>query len=531
MRFFLPREKVNISGFFVDLSRKNSIIILRVKPAESRLLSAENTEDGRGAAVLREGVIMAFSSLFFLFLFLPVFLLVYYKVSGIQKKNIVLLAASLIFYCWGGIRYLLLLMAMTAVGWMGARQTQQCQEEKRRKFWTILSVVIFLAVLGIFKYTGFFLGTFGALFRLSPEVENFVLPLGISFYTFKLISYTVDVYRRKTEAQENYWLLLLYTSIFHQSVQGPIVRYTEMKEELTERRGGRAGFLEGMLRFCVGLGKKTILADHCGELAETFLPLGNAASAPAAGVWLGSLCYMLQIYLDFSAYSDMALGLGRMLGFHYPENFNYPYIAVSVKDFWKRWHISLSSFFRDYVYIPLGGSRCNVRRMTLNLLAVWALTGLWHGASWNYVLWGLYYFGFIVLENYWKRRGFQMGAALGRLYTLAVAFFGWIFFRFEDFQAMGQAFRGLLGLNGNGFGSAVIGLTLKNNIIFLLAALLAVTPVCKVVSDYASNYMRSRRINQGVLRGISIGAAALLLVISVMMMAGSSYTPFLYDQF
>ena len=240
---------------------------------------------------------------------------------------------------------------------------------------------------------------------------------------------------------------------------------------------------------------------------------------------------MLQLYLDFSAYSDMALGLGRMAGFHYPENFNYPYMAVSVKDFWRRWHISLSSFFRDYVYIPLGGSRCSLRRTTLNLLAVWALTGLWHGASWNFVLWGIYYFAFIVLENYWKRIGFQMRPALSRLYTLAVVFFGWIFFRFEDFGNMGLAFRGLLGLNGNGFTSTVTALTLKNNILFLIVAVLAVTPVLRTAADFVSNLGQNRQRTAVVIRGISIGGAALLLIVSVMMLAGSSYTPFLYNQF
>lgn len=476
---------------------------------------------------------MSFSSLFFLFFFLPVFLLAYHRADGIRKKNIVLLAASLIFYCWGGIRYLILLMAMTAVGWLGGLQIQKYpREDKNKKFWLILTVAIFLAVLGIFKYTGFFLGTFGALFHLPAGAGNIALPLGISFYTFKLIAYIADVYTGKTAPEENYWMLLLYASIFHQCTQGPIVRYADMQGELRERRLTVNGFLNGMLRFCVGLGKKAILADHCGEMASAFLPLdGSVASVPAAGVWLGSLCYMLQIYLDFSAYSDMALGLGRMVGFHYPENFDYPYMAVSVKDFWKRWHISLSSFFRDYVYIPLGGSRCSLRRTTLNLLAVWALTGLWHGASWNFVLWGIYYFAFIVLENYWKRRGFQMRPLVSRLYTLAVVFFGWIFFRFENFGDMGRAFRGLLGLNGNGFGSAVTALTLKNNLFFLIISVLAVTPVMRAVSNYAAFYTKRNQKAEVVFRCVSIGAAVLLLAVSVMMLAGSSYTPFLYNQF
>ena len=390
-----------------------------------------------------------------------------------------------------------------------------------------------VAVLGFFKYTGFFLGSFGALFRQDWPVLQFALPLGISFYTFKLISYAADVYLQKAEAQKSYLELLLYTALFHHCTAGPIVRYTDLKPELDDRRVTADGIASGIFRFCIGLAKKSVLADHCGELADSLLPLsGNLSAVPAAGVWLGALLYMLQIYLDFSAYSDMALGLGQMIGFHYKENFNYPYMATSIKDFWKRWHISLSSFFRDYVYIPLGGSRCSRRRVILNLLAVWLLTGLWHGASWNYILWGLYYFLFIVFENYRKAHGARpWHPVLNHLYTLGVVFAGWIFFRFENLGSMGTAFLGLFGLNDNGAGSPAAALTLENNLFFLICAVIAVTPAAAGLCRLLASRLEQRGITPAVLYAARLALSILFLILSILALVGNSYTPFLYNQF
>ena len=476
---------------------------------------------------------MTFSSLFFILFFLPLFTFVYFRQQGIERKNRVLLIFSLIFYAFGGIRYLLLLFAMAGAGWYCAIRIQTASDVRRRKLWLFLAVMIPVIVLGIFKYTGFFLGSLGALFRQDWPVLQFALPLGISFYTFKLISYAVDVYRRETEAQESYPELLLYTSLFHHCTAGPIVRYTDMRGELADRRVTADGLASGIFRFCVGLAKKSILADHCGAMADTLLPLsGNLSSVPAAGVWLGSLLYMLQIYLDFSAYSDMALGLGQMIGFHYKENFNYPYTAVSVKDFWKRWHISLSTFFRDYVYIPLGGSRCSSRRIILNLLAVWLLTGLWHGASWNYILWGLYYFLFIVLENRRNaRKARPWHPLLNHLYTLAVVYFGWIFFRFENLGSLGTALRGLFGLNGNGAGSPAVALTLENNLFFLILAIVAVTPAAAKLCRLLASRLDAKGITPAVLYTARLLLSVLFLFLSILALIGNSYTPFLYNQF
>ena len=289
--------------------------------------------------ILNEGDFMLFSGMLFLFAYLPLFFAAYFLAEDERKKNYVLVIASLLFYLFGGAKYLLLLLAMAEAGFFAGKKIGGCEDARERKKRLILSAAVFLAVLALFKYTGFFVGTLGAVFRTGWTVR-IALPLGISFYIFKLLSYIADVYSGKTEAEEDFLNFLLYLTIFHQILQGPIVRYTEMKEEIRNRTVSRADFAKGAFRFSIGLAKKAILADHLGELAGTLLPVdGTVTAVPTAGIWLGSLCYTMQIYLDFSAYSDMAVALGLMAGFHYPENFNYPYLADSIKDFWKRWHI------------------------------------------------------------------------------------------------------------------------------------------------------------------------------------------------
>ncbi len=460
-------------------------------------------------------------------------MLIYFRMNSGEAQNRTLLIFSLIFYCWGGLRYLILLLIMTAVGFFMGRTIEHKQTPAEKKPWLILSAAVFIAVLGIFKYTGFFLGTLGSLLNQDWNVIRLALPLGISFYTFKLISYVADVYTGKCAAADSYWNLLLYTSIFHQSVQGPIERYTDMAPQIQARKATLKNLVDGLTRFCAGLAKKAVLANHCGSLAASLLPLSSeAGTVPVTGVWLGSLCYMLQIYLDFSAYSDMALGLGQMIGFQYKENFNYPYVAVSIKDFWRRWHISLSSFFRDYVYIPLGGSRCSKSRTMLNLLVVWALTGLWHGASWNYILWGLFYFVFITLENLYNARGGRkLPAALGHIYTLLVVFVGWILFRFEDFSQLGMALKGLIGLNGAGFTSAAIGVVLKNNIFFLAVSIFACMPIAAQQAAKLNTRLNRRIQNVSKAMLLRIAFCVLMIAISIFALIGNSYTPFLYNQF
>lgn len=589
---------------------------------------------------------MSFSSLIFIALFLPVFMIASVLVRGNQRKNLVLLLFSLIFYAFAGLTKLALLLMVTMLAWFSgqriggalqfaASENPDYQEgddvfqspdaerirvegQKRARAWLLLALVLLIAVLLFYKLAGpicrnLFLAdagdldagggaTTGTAAAILAYVRNIGLPLGISFYIFKLISYVADVYTKKT-APGDFFHVLLYTVTFHQVAQGPITRYAEMAEEMDHRSADAEDLAEGLWRFTVGLAKKTVLADHLGTLAETFLPLAGNTTFSVGGSYLGALCYMLQLYLDFSAYSDMALGLGRMIGFHYPENFNYPYIAVSVRDFWRRWHISLSRFFRDYVYIPLGGNRVSTGRLLLNLLAVWALTGFWHGSSWNFLLWGLYYFVFIAIENFVKK--FQkrtaqapftlLTRALGHLYTLIVVFFGWVLFRFSDFQVLREVLRTMFFLSGRATVDAAELLTLRSNLFFLIFALIACTPLgarlaAKLRGFYdaslqqearekqqlerekaryqketeidqqvqrldasiegleeedAENHERvatrmkrritksseARRRSEGLYYGLRILLMLLLLALSIVSMVGASYTPFLYNQF
>lgn len=600
---------------------------------------------------------MSFSSLIFIALFLPVFMIASVLVRGNQRKNLLLLLFSLIFYAFAGLSNLALLLVMTTLAWFlgqrigralqfAASENPDYQEgdddfqspdaertrvegQKHARAWLLLALVLLIAVLLCYKLAvpigrHFFSAdagdldagagaTTGAAAAIYAYFRNIGLPLGISFYIFKLISYVADVYTKKT-APGDFFHVLLYTVTFHQVAQGPITRYAEMAEEMDHRSADAEDLAEGLWRFTVGLAKKTVLADHLGTLAETFLPLAGNTTFSVGGAYLGALCYMLQLYLDFSAYSDMALGLGRMIGFHYPENFNYPYIAVSVRDFWRRWHISLSRFFRDYVYIPLGGNRVSTGRLLLNLLAVWALTGFWHGSSWNFILWGLYYFVFIAIENFVKkfrkaqaadtkrnaqapRRSplTQFTRALGHLYTLIVVFFGWVLFRFSDFQVLREVLRTMFFLSGRATVDAAELLTLRSNLFFLIFSIIACTPLgarlaAKLRGFYdaslqqearekqqlerekaryqketeidqqvqrldasiegleeedAENHERvatrmkrritksseARRRSEGLYYGLRILLMLLLLALSIVSMVGASYTPFLYNQF
>ena len=314
---------------------------------------------------------MVFSSLLFIFLFLALNLLVYWLVDK-KYRNHVLLGFSLVFYAWGGPEFLLLLIGDTFVCWLFALLIDRAQTPQQKKRYLILPLIILLGLLGVFKYTGFILGNWKALFGVPEVIPQFLLPIGISFYTFQLISYVVDVYRGDVAPQPRFWKLLLYASLFHQCIAGPIVRYETIADEIDERHVTRADVYAGIRRFAVGLAKKAVLANSCASVADSLLNGGvdALASQPAATLWLAMLFYMFQIYFDFSAYSDMAIGMGRMVGFHYLENFDHPYMAYSVQNFWRRWHISLSTWFRDYVYIPLGGSRCPDKIIVRNYLIV-----------------------------------------------------------------------------------------------------------------------------------------------------------------
>ena len=478
---------------------------------------------------------MVFSSLLFVFLFFIANLIVQALISDMRKKNIVMLAFSLVFYAWGGPKYVVLLLGMTFICWAGAMYISfWARTRNQRKLGMAVTAILALLILAVFKYTGFFLSNLQLLTGFPKVVPQIALPIGISFYTFQLLSYVVDVYRGEVEPQKKYWLLLLYAGLFHQCIAGPIVRYKDVNQDIMYRKVKRGEVDRGITRFACGLAKKAVLANGCAAIADTLLATsGDAlAAVPALGVWLGGLAYMLQIYLDFSAYSDMAIGMGLMCGFHYKENFNYPYIADSITDFWRRWHISLSSFFRDYVYIPLGGNRCGVARQIFNMFVVWGLTGMWHGASWNFILWGLYFFVFLVLEKYLLRKAPETWPKVVRhLAVLLVVYFSWMLFRFDDMSMLGVALSGLFGLNGNGFTNLATNLQLQNNIFFLIFCCVAVTPLGVQLNNILNNAARNHKGALVVQSFWKVVCPLLMLVLSMMALAGDSYNPFLYFRF
>ncbi len=477
---------------------------------------------------------MVFSSLFFVFFFLVLSYGIYFFARGIKAKNIVLLISSLIFYAWGGPVLVLLFCLMTFVCYMGALLIDQNTLPSIRRALCITTVAVCIAILFIFKYAGFTLSITYSIFGISSVVPSIALPIGISFYTFQLMSYVIDVYRRSVEVQKKYWLLLLYASLFHQCIAGPIVRYADVNDEIMNRKITLSDMSQGISRFSVGLAKKAILANGCGVITDSiFNSEGVMMSAEGIGelssaaILLASLCYMLQLYLDFSAYSDMAIGMGLMIGFHYKENFNYPYIAHSATDFWRRWHMSLSSWFREYVYIPLGGNRKGLGRQILNMAAVWLLTGLWHGAAWNFVLWGVFYFVILVLEKLFLLKVFDRGPAtraLGHIWALVLVGIGWMLFDHTDLSAAFSVIGGLFGIGMGGFASPVTVYELCRALPLLLVAALAATP-------YPAKLLGRLRDKSRVAAVCEPVGILILLILSTAYMVSGTFSPFLYFNF
>ena len=469
---------------------------------------------------------MVFSSLLFLYAFLPVCLLLYFLVPGLKGKNIVLLCASLVFYAWGEPVYVFLMLAVAALNWGFGLLL----EKKRSKGLLALCVALNLASLVVFKYAGFLVENCNALFGAAFRVPQISLPIGISFYTFQALSYSVDVYRKDVGAQRSYWKFLLYVSMFPQLIAGPIVRYVDVAAQIESRESDPENVFRGVTRFCVGLGKKVLLADHVGQVADQLLG-GSFTGATTLGIWLGALMYMFQIYFDFSGYSDMAIGLGRIFGFRYMENFKLPYTSKSISEFWRRWHISLSSFFRDYVYIPLGGNR---KHVYLNLFIVWALTGLWHGASWNFVLWGLYFFVLLCIERLLKKQLSKIPKPVRHILTLLLILISWNVFYHTDLGRLRESFAIFFGFAGSGFTSETTNMLLRNNL-----PLIAICAVgCSAIPQFTGNVVgllcaekREDGIGHKVYAGLTFVFDLALLALATISLAGSSYNAFLYFRF
>lgn len=452
---------------------------------------------------------MVFSSLIFLFCFLPLFLICYFGVKRRKLRNIVLLVFSLLFYGYGEPIYVLLMILSIVVNYYLALLMDK---SSNKKLVLIIDIVFNLGLLFFFKYSNFFIDNINNIFNFNVRFLSVSLPIGISFYTFQVLTYVIDVYRGKVGVQKSLINLGCYISAFPQLIAGPIVRYEDVNNELENRCEDTKNFAVGIRRFIVGLFKKCVIANEMAYVADTLF-MSDLSALGVVGAVIGGLTFTFQIYFDFSGYSDMAIGLGKMLGFNYLENFNYPYIARSITDFWHRWHISLSTFFRDYVYIPLGGNRVSKIRHIFNLFVVWFLTGLWHGASWNFVLWGLFYFVLLVLEKY-LYNPLKWPKILGHIYTFTLVSFGFTIFYFTDISSLKEVVGSLFGFNGIGDVSILFNyqiLSVRTIIIFILA-IFASTPIFKKIID------------KDVL-------LIILFIISIIFILASSYNPFIYFRF
>lgn len=459
---------------------------------------------------------MVFSSLTFIFIFLPFFLFIYFIVP-FKLKNIILLIFSLLFYAWGEPKYVLLMIFVSILNYVGGYMIDKKQHNNiAKKIILFINIISNIAILFYFKYTNFLIDNMN---YLGFDIDNLDigLPLGISFFTFQTMSYTIDVYYRRIERDNNFLNFMVYVCMFPQLIAGPIVRYKDINCELKDRKINFEGFIIGMFYFLTGLFKKVIIANNVGKL---FLMISNNINnASLLTAWLGVLAYSLQIYFDFSGYSTMAIGLGKMLGFNYPENFNYPYMARSITDFWRRWHITLSVWFRDYVYIPLGGNRNGKFKQIRNILIVWLLTGIWHGASWNYILWGLYYAIILIVEKFIIGKKIEkMPIFLQHLYATILIIVGWTIFACEDLSLL------TLFLKKMFCNKVIIDHTfifyLKNYFLFILSGIIFSTPIVKIINK-----------KNIIVKLFLIIIYFILFLFTVSLLVGDSYNPFLYFRF
>ncbi|HIQ80641.1 MAG TPA: MBOAT family protein [Candidatus Scatavimonas merdigallinarum] len=464
---------------------------------------------------------MVFSSLLFLFLYLPAVILIYY-VTPCRYRNLFLFVVNLIFYGWGEPVFVLLMLFSTLVDYThGYFINKYRQDKKVAKRFLVSAVVINLGLLGFFKYAGFLTETLNVLPFLDIAPLEIPLPIGISFYTFQTMSYSIDVYRGDAPVQKNIIAFGTYVTLFPQLIAGPIVRYKDVAEQLDHRKETLADFTNGVKLFMVGLAKKVLLANQMGLLWDQLR--GTSQENGVLGSWIGICAYAFQIYFDFSGYSDMARGLGNMFGFEFLKNFDYPYISKTITEFWRRWHISLGTWFREYVYIPLGGNRKGTRRMIINLLIVWFLTGLWHGASVNFILWGLYFGVILIIEKLFLMKYLQkLPAALQHIYSLFLIVIGWVIFYFEDMQAMGQFFIDLFNPAGGVIGQEALVLV-WSYLPLLAAAVLASTPLAYKL------YEKIKYRNWCWIPETTLCAAALLICTATLV--SQSYNPFIYFRF
>ena len=457
---------------------------------------------------------MLFTSISFLYYFLPIILFIYFIVPN-KMKNVVLFIFSLIFYLYGEPKYIILMLLEILIAYIGARLI----EKYKSKDIFIITLIIHISLLVFFKYTDFLILNINSIFKVNVPLQYIALPIGISFYTFQIISYVIDVYRGKVKAQKNFLLLGTYVSLFPQLIAGPIVRYETIEEELKTRKHSFEDFSYGVRRFIIGLSKKVLIANILGEIC-------TINEATILFYWIKAISYMLQLYFDFSAYSDMAIGLGRMFGFHFLENFNYPYISKTITDFWRRWHISLSSWFKDYIYIPLGGNRNGIIKQLRNIMIVWTLTGVWHGASWNFVVWGLLFGIVLIIEKLFLKKYLDKLKILNHIYVLFIVMISFTIF---NASSMKEAFNNIYGLFNfnNPFINSSTLYYFKSYLIVLVIAIICSTPLIKNIIDKLNKNEKIKNI-------INIFEPILLLVLLIVVtsyLIDNSYNPFLYFRF
>ena len=473
---------------------------------------------------------MIFSSLLFLFRFLPAVLITYYLVPK-KFRNLVLLLSSLVFYAWGEPIYILLMLTSILVSYTGGIVVDRMKRQGKpggAKAALIVSSIVSLSLLGFFKYADFAIGTVNSLTGAGIDLLHIALPIGISFYTFQTMSYTIDVYRGEAHVQKNLISYGAYVAMFPQLIAGPIVQYKTIDQQLRNRKETSVQFAEGINRFMIGLGKKVLLANNAGALWDSIQAI-SCQELPVLTAWMGLAAYTFQLYFDFSAYSDMAIGLGHMFGFRFLENFNYPYISKSITEFWRRWHISLSTWFRDYVYIPLGGNRVNTLRHVRNILVVWLLTGIWHGASWNFVIWGLYYGVLLLIEKFFLGKYLEkLPSVFRHIYCIFFVMLGWNLFVFDDIGAGLHYMQALFGGYGQGLLNSETIYLLYNNLILLAVLILGSTQIPKKL---AQRICRAVSGNETVLIWVKNIFYLVIFILSVAWLVDASYNPFLYFRF
>lgn len=468
---------------------------------------------------------MVFSSMTFLFAFLPIALLLYYAVP-MKLRNLVLAVSGLIFYAWGEPFYVLLMIFTILVDFAAGILLVKMEHNKRARLAVlIVSVVLNLGILAVFKYGSFIVQSINGAFGLNLFDPELPLPIGISFYTFQAMSYTIDLYRHNIKQQKNLINFTAYVTMFPQLIAGPIVRYSDVEREMGEREIGSSQIGDGITIFIRGLGEKVLLANNIGLLWSTIKAM-DYQDLPVATAWIGIAAFAFQIFFDFAGYSDMAIGLGKMLGFHFPKNFDHPYLSKSITEFWRRWHITLSSWFKSYVYFPLGGSRCKTPKIIRNLLVVWLLTGLWHGASWNFVLWGGYFGVLLILEKFvWGNFLKKLPDFVQWIYTFLLVLMGWVLFEMSSPETIGGFFSAMFGLNGAGFGnSQTLYLLLSNLILFILCAVGSTEFLQNLNLRFASR-------TPGVYQAVRTACVMLVFGVCICYLVTSTYNPFLYFNF